>query len=88
MTLFLLNNLLFELTTAVAVDKFVPSKNFACINCREITEPGTYELSVWAMGGGGENNIRLFAANYDGTTKQVTAKIVNEGWQKWKQYKK
>ena len=50
-------------------------------------ENGTYELSVWAMGGGGENNIRLFAANYDGTAKQVTAKIVNEGWQKWKQYK-
>lgn len=48
---------------------------------------GTYELSVWAMGGGGENNIRLFAANYDGTKNQVTAKIVNEGWQVWKQYK-
>ena len=28
------------------LDKFVPSKNFACINCCEITEPGTYELSV------------------------------------------
>ena len=50
-------------------------------------ENGTYELSVWAMGGGGENNIRLFAANYDGTAKQVTAKIVNTGWQQWKQYK-
>lgn len=48
---------------------------------------GTYELSVWAMGGGGENNIRLFAANFDGTKKQVTSKIVNEGWQVWKQYK-
>ncbi|MBR1535971.1 MAG: Ig-like domain-containing protein, partial [Treponema sp.] len=50
-------------------------------------ENGTYELSLWAMGGGGENNIRLFAAGYDGTAKQITAKIVNEGWQKWKQYK-
>ena len=48
---------------------------------------GTYELSVWAMGGGGENNIRLFAANFDGTKKQVTSKIVNEGWNVWKQYK-
>ena len=50
-------------------------------------ENGTYELSVWAMGGGGENNIRLFAAGYDGTVKQVTAKIENTGWQQWKQYK-
>ena len=50
-------------------------------------ENGTYELSVWAMGGGGENNIRLFAAGYDGTVKQVTAKIVNTGWNQWKQYK-
>ncbi|MBQ8013574.1 MAG: glycosyl hydrolase 53 family protein [Treponema sp.] len=50
-------------------------------------ENGTYELSLWAMGGGGENNIRLFAAGYDGTAKQVTAKIVNTGWQQWKKYK-
>ena len=50
-------------------------------------ENGTYELSVWAMGGGGENNIRLFAAGYDGTAKQVTSKIVNTGWNQWKQYK-
>lgn len=48
---------------------------------------GTYELSVWAMGGGGENNIRLFAANFDGTKKQVTSKITNTGWQDWHQYK-
>ena len=48
---------------------------------------GTYELSVWAMGGGGENNIRLFAAGFDGTKKQVTAKIVNTGWNEWHQYK-
>ena len=50
-------------------------------------ENGTYELSVWAMGGGGENNIRLFAADYDASSKQVTAKIVNTGWQQWKAYK-
>ena len=48
---------------------------------------GTYELSVWAMGGGGENNIRLFAADFDGTQKQVTAKITNTGWQDWHEYK-
>ena len=50
-------------------------------------ENGTYELSVWAMGGGGENNIRLFAAGYDGTANQITSKIVNTGWNEWHQYK-
>ncbi|WP_294429108.1 glycosyl hydrolase 53 family protein [uncultured Treponema sp.] len=52
-----------------------------------VPENGTYELSVWAMGGGGENNIRLFAANFDGTEKQVTSKITNTGWTDWHQYK-
>lgn len=61
---------------------------FKSILSQEIkVENGTYELSVWAMGGGGENNIRLFAANFDGTKKQITSKITNEGWQVWKQYK-
>ncbi len=50
-------------------------------------EDGVYELSVWSMGGGGENNMRLFAADFDGTSKQITSKIVNTGWQVWKQYK-
>lgn len=49
-------------------------------------ENGTYELSVWAMGGGGENTIRLFAADYDGTDGQTTAVIKNTGWQIWTQY--
>ena len=48
---------------------------------------GKYELSVWAMGGGNDKNIRLFASGFDGTDKQVTCKIVNTGWQVWKQYK-
>lgn len=61
---------------------------FKSILSQEISvQNGTYELSVWAMGGGGENNIRLFAANFDGTKKQITSKITNEGWQVWKQYK-
>ena len=47
---------------------------------------GTYRLSVWAMGGGGETNIRLFAANYGDGKNQITAKIVNTGWNEWKQY--
>ncbi len=49
-------------------------------------ENGTYVLSVWAMGGGGEDNIRLFAANYGDGKNQITSKIVNEGWQVWKKY--
>lgn len=61
---------------------------FKSILSQEISiQNGTYELSVWAMGGGGENNIRLFAANFDGTKRQITSKITNEGWQVWKQYK-
>ena len=47
---------------------------------------GTYRLSVWAMGGGGENNIRLFAANYGDGKNQITAKITNTGWQDWHKY--
>lgn len=50
-------------------------------------EDGTYELSVWAMGGGGENTIRLFASDFDGSKKQISVKIENTGWQVWKQYK-
>jgi len=68
--------------------KYWLGTGFKSILSQEIEVPnGTYELSVWAMGGGGENNIRLFAANFDGTKKQVTSKIVNEGWNVWKQYK-
>lgn len=52
----------------------------------ENLENGTYVLSAWAMGGGGENNIRLFAANYGDGKNQITAKIVNSGWQVWKKY--
>lgn len=47
---------------------------------------GTYRLSVWSMGGGGENNIRLFAANYGDGKKQITSIIKNTGWQDWHQY--
>ena len=47
---------------------------------------GVYRLSVWAMGGGGENNIRLFAANYGDGKNQITSKITNTGWQDWHKY--
>ncbi|WP_191014586.1 glycosyl hydrolase 53 family protein [Treponema zioleckii] len=69
--------------------KYWLANGFRSILSQKITalENGTYELSVWAMGGGGEKNIRLFAAGYDGTEKQITAKITNTGWNEWKQYK-
>ncbi len=50
-------------------------------------ENGTYVMTVWAMGGGGENDIRFFAANYDGNKTQLSTQIVNTGWLNWKQYK-
>ena len=47
---------------------------------------GTYRFSLWAMGGGGENNLRILAAGFDGSGKQLTAKVENTGWKNWKQY--
>lgn len=47
---------------------------------------GTYKLSVWSMGGGGENAIKLFARNFDNSEKEISAQIKNTGWKKWKQY--
>ncbi|MGN0739600.1 MAG: carbohydrate binding domain-containing protein [Treponema sp.] len=47
---------------------------------------GTYILSIWAMGGGGENEIRFFAENFDASGKQVSVQVKNTGWQKWKKY--
>lgn len=69
--------------------KYWLAGGFKTVLSQTITVPenGTYELSVWAMGGGGENEIRLFAADFDGTKKQVTAKIANTGWNDWHQYK-
>ena len=69
--------------------KYWLGTGFKSILSREFTNipNGTYELSIWSMGGGGEKEIRLFAARFDGTEKQITSKIVNTGWQVWKQYK-
>ena len=47
---------------------------------------GTYTYSLWAMGGGGENAIKIFAKDFDGTKNQQTANVVNTGWKNWKQY--
>ncbi len=46
---------------------------------------GTYTLSVWAMGGGGEKAVKLFATN-SGTGKTPSVLIENTGWKEWKQY--
>ena len=47
---------------------------------------GTYKLSVWSMGGGGENGIKLFARGFDNSGKEISTQIKNTGWKKWKQY--
>ena len=47
---------------------------------------GKYTFSLWAMGGGGENSIKIFATGFDGTKKQLAAEVVNTGWKLWKQY--
>jgi len=70
--------------------KYWLGTGFKSILSQEIqVSNGTYELSVWSMGGGGEKNIRLFAANFDksDSKKQITSKITNVGWNEWKQYK-
>ncbi|MCR5219145.1 glycosyl hydrolase 53 family protein [Treponema sp.] len=68
--------------------KYWLASGFKSILSREFKNipDGTYRLSIWAMGGGGENTIRLFAARFDGTEKQITSKITNTGWQDWHQY--
>ncbi|MBP2630558.1 MAG: glycosyl hydrolase 53 domain protein [Firmicutes bacterium] len=45
---------------------------------------GTYSLSVWTQGSGGEKAIQLFASDYGGG-KMITA-IKNDGWDKWHQW--
>lgn len=47
---------------------------------------GNYTFSLWAMGGGGENQIRIFATGHDGSSKQISAKVENTGWKNWVQY--
>lgn len=42
---------------------------------------GTYKLSFWIHGGGGENHIRLTISEYGGEEK--TLHITNTGWLKW-----
>ncbi len=68
--------------------KYWLGQGFKSALTREFTgiENGTYICSIWAMGGGGENQIRLIASDFDGTSKQISAKIENTGWLNWQQY--
>jgi arabinogalactan endo-1,4-beta-galactosidase len=45
---------------------------------------GTYTYKIWAMGGGGENGIQIFAKDFGGKTMQT--QVVNTGWKMWKEY--
>jgi arabinogalactan endo-1,4-beta-galactosidase len=42
---------------------------------------GTYTLSAWIHGGGGENTLQLFVSDYGGDT--LTADVTNTGWLLW-----
>ncbi len=42
---------------------------------------GTYTLSAWIQGGGGEKSLQLFVSDYGGNP--LTADIVNTGWLVW-----
>ena len=45
-------------------------------------ENGTYSLSAWIQGGGGETTLQLFASDYGGAAQ--TADAITTGWQEWK----
>ena len=68
--------------------KYWKDKAFKSTLKRKITglQNGTYSLSIWAMGGGGEKEIRFFAENFDASGKQLSVQAQNTGWQKWKKY--
>jgi arabinogalactan endo-1,4-beta-galactosidase len=44
-------------------------------------ENGSYTLSAWIQGGGGEVTLKLFASGYGGDP--LTVDINNTGWQEW-----
>ncbi len=66
--------------------KYWLDKPFQFILSRRLTglKEGSYSLRVWAAGGGGEKDYRLYARDYGGP--ELSARIVNTGWQKWKLY--
>jgi hypothetical protein len=47
-------------------------------------KPGTYRFSAWAMGGGGEPSVQLFARDCGGPERSTP--VLNTGWPKWRAY--
>lgn len=47
---------------------------------------GTYVFSVWAMGGGKDKGLSIFAENFDGLSRKIECEIVNNGWKNWTHY--
>ena len=68
--------------------KYWKATAFQSLLTRKVTglENGTYSLSIWAMGGGGENEIRFYSVGHDSSGKEISTKITNTGWKNWKQY--
>jgi arabinogalactan endo-1,4-beta-galactosidase len=66
--------------------KYWLDKPFTFALTRRFTglKDGTYSFRAWAAGSGGEKGYELFARNYGGP--ELSAKIVDTGWQKWKLY--
>jgi len=66
--------------------KYWLDKSFQFTLSRRFTglKDGTYTFRAWAAGGGGEKAYELFARNYGGP--DLSAPIVDTGWQKWKLY--
>jgi arabinogalactan endo-1,4-beta-galactosidase len=59
-------------------------KPFALTLSQSITglADGTYTLSAWIQGGGGEKTLQLFISDYGGD--KLTVDIVTDGWLHWK----
>ncbi|RKP52924.1 hypothetical protein D7Z26_14315 [Cohnella endophytica] len=45
---------------------------------------GTYKLTAWVSGGGGDNKLQLYAEGFGDVKKTVN--IANTGWAAWKKY--
>lgn len=42
---------------------------------------GNYRVGVWAMGGGGDNELKFSAKS--GSAPEASVIIINKGWKKW-----
>jgi len=66
--------------------KYWLDKPFQFTVTRHVTglKDGKYSFRAWAMGGGGEKDYYIYARVAG--SAELTAKIVNTGWTKWKLY--